>query len=321
MNQILYINTGKQKDGPLDIKVVLRIFAITIIVFGVILVGKASFAMFSKNEEVSSSIPTVEITQQGSKLLLKVAHDRQIDKITYMWNNVSPETVLQGKGRTNIEETIDLPLGANILNLKVIDINGKTTSYNKQYVLESGDVTAPEIEFGEPDGSKVKILARDETALDYMEYYWNEEDPTKVLATDLNPKQVEERIKIKSGVNTLYVVAVDKSGNKTVKDQPYKGATKPTVNLSLDGTAVIMKISDQEGIQKLEYELNGVLYSTDPNNTGDPIYAASSENTETKTVLKEFEHKQELISGQNKLVVRVYNINGLMTETTMEPTI
>lgn len=320
MNQILYINTENQKGGPLDIKVVLRIFAVVIIIFGVILVGKASFAMFSKDEDVSNSIPTVEIAQQGSKLKLNVSHDRQIDKITYMWNNESPEIVLQGKGRINIEETIDLPLGANILNLKVIDINGKTTSYNKQYVLENGDVTAPEIVL-EHDGSKVKIIARDETALDYMEFYWNEEDSTKITATDLSPKQVEERIQILKGVNTLYVVAVDKAGNKTVKDQPYKGATKPTVNLSIDGTAVVMKISDAEGIQKLEYELNGTLYSTDPQNTGDPIYATNSDNSENKTVLKEFEHKQELVSGQNKLVVRVYNISGLMTETTMEPTI
>ncbi|MBP3256222.1 MAG: hypothetical protein J6M60_07060 [Clostridia bacterium] len=320
MNQILYVNTEKQKGGPLDIKVVLRIFAVVIIVFGMILIGKSAYAMFNKAEDVSTSIPSVEITQQGSKLKINVTHDKQIDKITYMWNNQSPETVLQGKGRNNIEELIDLPLGTNILNLKVIDINGKTTAYNKQYVLENGDVTAPEIEF-EQDGSKVKIIARDETALDYMEYYWNEEDPTKVSATNLSPKQVEERVQILKGVNTLYIVAVDKAGNKTVKDQPYKGATKPTVNLTLDGTAVVMKISDAEGIQRLEYELNGTLYSTDPQNTGEPLYAANSDNSDTKTVLKEFEYKQELASGANKLVVRVYNISGLMTETTMEPTI
>ena len=100
-----------------------------------------------------------------------------------MWNNEAPETVLQGKGRNNVSEIIDLPMGINILNLKVVDINGKTATYNKQYTLQNGDITAPEIEL-EQDGSKVKIIARDETALDYMEYYWNEEDSTKVEATD-----------------------------------------------------------------------------------------------------------------------------------------
>lgn len=309
MNQILFVNAEKKKGGPLEIKVVLRIFAVVIMVFGMILIGKSVYAMLNKNNEnVSTSIPTVEITQVGNKLKVIVGHDKQIDKITYMWNNENPETVLQGRGRTNIEESIDLPVGINILNLKVIDINGKTTSYNKQYVLENGDITSPEIEF-EQDGSKIKIIARDETAIDYMKYYWNEEDATKVTATDLNPKQVEEKVQILKGVNTLYVVAVDKAGNETIKEQPYKGATKPTVNLSIEGTSVIMKISDAEGVQKLEYELNGVLYSTDPNNTGVAIG------------VKEFEYKQELVSGENKLVVRVYNISGLMTETTMEPTI
>ena len=70
-----------------------------------------------------------------------------------------------------------------------------------------------------------------------------------------------------------------------------------------------MKISDVEGVQKLEYELNGTLYSTDPDNTG------------TSINLKEFEFKQELTSGANKLVIRVYNISWLMTETTFEQTI
>ena len=155
----------------------------------------------------------------------------------------------------------------------------------------------------------MKIIARDETALDYMEFYWNDEDSTKISATDLSPKQVEEKIQIQKGVNTLHIVAVDKAGNKAIKEQPYKGATKPTVNLSIEGTAVVMKISDAEGVQKLEYELNGVVYSTDPEDKGEAIN------------LKEFEYKQELASGTNKLVVRVYNISGLMTETTMEPTI
>ena len=308
MNQILFVNTEKKKGGPLEIKTVLRIFAVIIILFGIILIGKASFGLISKEEQTGTSIPSIEITQTGAKLNLVITHDKQIDKITYMWNNEAPEIVLQGRGRNNVSEIIDLPMGINILNLKVVDINGKTATYNKQYTLQNGDITAPEIEL-EQDGSKVKIIARDETALDYMEYYWNEEDSTKVEATDLTPKQVEERIQILKGVNTLYIVAVDKAGNETVKEQPYKGATKPTVNVSLDGTAAVMKISDVEGVQKLEYELNGTLYSTDPDNTGASIN------------LKEFEFKQELTSGANKLVIRVYNISGLMTETTFEQTI
>ena len=308
MNQILFINTEKKKGGPLEVKTVLRIFAVIIIVFGIILIGKASFGLLNKEEETSGKIPSIEVSQTGAKLNLVVTHDKQIDKITYMWNNETPETVLQGRGRNNISETIDLPMGINILNLKVVDISGKTATYNKQYSLQNGDVIGPEIEL-EQDGSKVKIIARDETALDYIEYYWNEEDSTKVEATDLSPKQVEERIQILKGVNTLYIVAVDKAGNETVKEQPYKGTTKPAVSVTLDGTTAVMKISDVEGVQKLEYELNGTQYSTDPENTGASLN------------IKEFEYRQELVSGQNKLVIRVYNISGLMTETTFEQTI
>ena len=308
MNQILFVNTEKKKGGPLDIKVVLRIFAVVIILFGIILIGKASFGLMNKEEQVGTSIPAIEVTQTGSKLKIVITHDKQIDKITYTWNNETPETVLQGRGRSNVEETIDVPMGVNILSLKAIDISGRNATYSKQFILQNGDVTAPEVEFKE-DGSKIKIIARDETAMDYIEYYWNEEDSTKVEAVDLSPKQIEERIQILKGVNTLYVVAVDKAGNEKVVEQPVKGAKKPVINVVVEGNTAIMKISDDEGVQKLEYELNGTLYSTDPDNTGASIN------------LKEFEYKQELVSGENKLVVRVYNISGIMTETTLEQTI
>ena len=308
MNQILYINSEKQKGGPLDLKVILRFFAVVIIIFGIILIGKASFALIEKNEEVSTSIPAVVITQQGKVLKLVVTHDKPIDKITYMWNSQKPETELQGMGRTNIEEDIELPLGINILNLNVIDVNGKSTSYNKQYVLENEDVTAPEIEIEQED-PKIKIIAKDETAIDYIEYYWNEEDKTRIDATSLSSKQIEEKIQAIKGINTLHVIAVDKAGNRNEKEKPCKAVTKPKINLSVEENMAIIKISDEEGIKKLEYEINGALYSTDPENTG------------VTMGMKEFEYKQELASGQNKLVVKVYNMSGLMTEATIEPSI
>ncbi|NLC87780.1 MAG: hypothetical protein GX682_03280 [Clostridiaceae bacterium] len=307
MNQILYTNNEKKKGGQLEINVVLRIFAILCIVFGIILVGQASFAMINK-KDLSESIPLVEITKEGNTLLLNVKHDKLIDKIIYNWNNDTNEIVLQGKGRTQLEESIKLPIGINTLMLKVIDIEGKTVSYNQNYELEEGDVTNPEIELL-VDGAKVKIVVKDETELDYMAYYWNNEDQTKIQVREESPKQIEEKISILKGENTLTIIAVDKSGNEGKKEQTFKGTTRPVINLARDEKILIINVTDEEGLQKLEYTLNGVYYSTDPNNEGISLNR------------KELEIKQALNDGENKITIKAYNINGLDTEVSGEATI
>ncbi|MFR5190674.1 MAG: hypothetical protein ACLTEH_05510, partial [Clostridia bacterium] len=121
MNQILYTGNKKNK-GPLSIQAVGRIFAIMIILFGLILVGQGSYAIFmpQENETTKTSVPIVTMTQQGNQILIKITHDKTIDKITYMWSQ-KQEVVLQGKGRNIIEESIQVPEGENTLTLKVVD--------------------------------------------------------------------------------------------------------------------------------------------------------------------------------------------------------
>ena len=160
-----------------------------------------------------------------------------------------------------------------------------------------------------PDGSKVKIVAKDETEIAYIEYYWNEEDSTKIEKNENSPKQIEERIAILKGENTLHIIAVDKAGNKEEKEQVYKGATKPVINLERDGKTLTIKVNDEDNIQKVEYILNDVSYSTDANNTGAPLN------------MKELVIPQELAEGANKITIKATNVNGLETEVSAEPTV
>ena len=307
MNQILYTNNQKKKGGPLEINTVLRIFAILCILFGLILVGQASFAMLNGKQDTSSTVPLVEINQEGATLIVSVKHDKIIDKIVYSWNE-HQETILQGKGRLELEETIDMPIGNNTLVLKVTDINGKTVSYSQMYELEEGDVTKPEIELL-VENSKVKIVAKDETAMDYILFYWNEEDETRIDVREDSLKQIEEKIDILKGENTLTIIAVDKAGNETEEVQTYKGVKKPQISLEGNGNQIIIKVSDEEGIQKIEFTLNGQFYSTDSNNTGISLN------------MKEVQINQQLQPGQNKITVKAYSINGLVTEVSGETTI
>lgn len=307
MNQILYTNNEKKKGGTLEINVVLRIFAILCIVFGIIIISSASFAMLNK-ESTSKSVPLVEIFDKKDSLLIKVSHDKLIDKITYHWNEDKKEVILQGKGRNYIQETIELPVGYNVLYLKVTDINGKVVSYSQAYERAEGDVIPPEIELL-VEGSKIKIVAKDETELSHIIYYWNEEDETRIDVREDSLKQIEEKITILKGENTLNIIAVDKAGNENKKEQTIKGATKPNIELSRIDKELNIKVTDEEGLKKVEYTLNGQEYSTDPNNTGTPLN------------MKELNIKQPLADGENKITIRAYNVSDLEYEASAEVTI
>ena len=309
MNQILSTDNAKKTKEPLNIKTVTRIFAIIILVFGVILVGQGSWAMFNGEDKQSkqASVPVVQMVQEGNLLKVTVQHDKAIDKIVYTLNEAQAVT-WQGMGRTQIEESIPLEVGDNIVHLTVWDLTGKEVSYDGNYFVEEGDNTNPQIELILEDG-KIKITAKDETQLAYILYYWNDEDETKLEAREDSPTLIEEKISVLKGENTLTVKAVDAAGNETTEVQTYKGAVKPQISLSRDGDELIIKVTDEENIQKIEFTLNGVFYSTDPNNTG------------TALNRKEVEIRQKLNAGTNTITVKAYNVSGLTQEGQGEVTV
>ena len=307
MNQILYMGNNK-KNGTLEVKTIVRIFSICIILFGIILVGKGSFAIISNmSNDNLENIPVVTMNQEGNTIKLTVKHNKAIDKIVYKWNSTQ-EYMLLGKGRTDITEEIEVLEGDNLLTVKITDIEGKTASYTRQCKSTDEDVIKPEIELL-VENAKVKIVAKDETQMDYIKYYWNNEDETRIDVREDSPKQIEEKVSIMKGENTLTIIAVDKNGNETTKEQTFKGAKKPTVELYREGQELIVKVKDEEGVQKIEYTINGAQYSTDPNNTGESLN------------LKEVEFRQPLTSGSNAITIKAYNISGLVEEVTGETTI
>lgn len=309
MNQILETTKEKKNKKPLSIQTTIRIFAIILLVFGVVLVGQGSWAIFIEDEvkEKQASVPVVQMSQEGSSLKIVIQHDKAIDKIIYQLNG-GQQTTLQGRGRTQIEESIPLQAGENFIQLVVTDLTGKEVSYDQTYFVEAGDTNAPEIELILEDG-KIKISAKDETQMAYILYYWNNEDETRLEVREESPKLIEERLTVLKGENTLTVIAVDAAGNETTKSQIYKGAKKPEISLSREADELIIKVSDEENIQKVEFTLNGVFYSTDANNTGVALN------------LKEIEIRQKLNAGTNTITVKAYNVSGLIQEGTGEVTV
>ena len=295
MNQILYIDNSK-KSGTTDIMKIAKISSIIIIVIAVLMMAKGIFSMV-KNADTSNN-PVVTMQEIDGRLEIKINHTKSIDKIIYSWNN-DKENTLQGRGRTELNETIEIPTGNNILHLKIVDTDKQTSEYTKEYYKsEDTDYTKPEIELI-VEGSKLKISVKDDKELDNVVYYWNDEDQTEIQITDENKKQAEERIAILKGENTLTVIATDTAGNEQIKEQVYKGAHKPTISITQENDEVIITAYDEENIKKIELTLNGEFFSTDSNNTGESLD------------MQEAVVRQKLKSGVNTITITVYNVSGL----------
>ena len=125
LNQILDVDK-KKKSGKLETNKAVKICAIAILVFGIILAIFGVYKIFT-TISAGKKEPIIEISEVEGKLQLKVVHNKAIDKIIYSWNSEG-ETVLQGKNRSELVEIIKQPYGNNILNLKIIDQKSKNSS-------------------------------------------------------------------------------------------------------------------------------------------------------------------------------------------------
>ena len=306
MNQILYTETNKKERLHSKKKIIFVLIIICVIVIGGFFIGKKLFNTLNNREEENISEPLVETAQEGNKLKLSIKHDKPIEKYVYKWDN-NQETVVRGEEKQEIEKTIDIPVGNHTLNIKVTDTLGKTITYSKDYTGKEGDVNKPEIELT-VEGQKIKIVAKDETALEYINYHWNDEDETEVDVTSDDVKRMEETVEILKGENTLKVKATDKAGNVKEVEQTYRGSKKPKISVTQEATNLVIKVTDEQGIQKIDYTLNETLYSSDPQGTGAPLGRT------------EVEFKQPLVEGENKIRITVYNVDGLDAEYTWEGT-
>lgn len=295
MNQILATSNANSKrgKGPASIESIIKFFVISLIILGVFMIGTGSYAIYKDNEERNArpTKPTIEEQLKSEEsILLKIRHDKAIDRIEYSWNDNEVKTIV-GNGRKYIEQEITIPGGVNILYVKAIDINGQEISYQKQYEAE-------EIINMAVVGSKLKITADNETEIAYLTYRWDDEEETKI---DINDTKVEKEIDIPRGQHTLTVVLVDVNNKTIIKEQEVKGITKPKISVSLDesGENFVIKATDEVELDKVTFIIN-----EDENKK----YMVRAEGK------KELEFIFPLEAGENKIIATAYNVDGATDE-------
>ena len=238
----------------------MKFFAIVIIAFGIILIGKGSYAIY-KNIEINSgdNIPVVYMDRVNNTVVIKAEDNIEISKLIYSWNK-GEETILLPNSK-KVEEVVLLPNENSVLNVTIVDTKGKETKFMQEWNIEGTDIRKPEIEITtDEDIRKITIIARDETEINYLIYKWNEEEEIKINATENDKLKIQETIDMILGENKLTVKAVDKNGNTETLEKTIIISSKPVIAIKQSNGKLAVTINDEVGIKKVTLNINGQTY-------------------------------------------------------------
>lgn len=307
MNQILSVENRNYKNkrgrgSKSSIRSIVKVFSIILIIFGIGLTSTGAYSYYrslstetEKNTVDDGSTKPVITTERenASTINIVVAHDKAIAKLTYKIND-GEEIEVNTDNQNEVKEEVELPVGSSKVSITAKDVNGISSSYESSY--EVGD--KPTIKLEQADG-KIKATIESQNTIDYVMYYWDEDEASAKKAT-INAKTTETPIEVLEGTHTLNVIAVDTSGNQTKKTQKIIGDNKPDLQILTNGKVFRITASDDESLSKIEYTLNTNAMQTEEIND------------------KEYKKDLELENGMNKLEVTVYNKNGLKATTSVE---
>ena len=291
MNQIL--STGPNQKKPTDIKKIIKFFCIAIILFGIILLGQGSYTLYKNynQSKIEETIPQIQVSREDKIIKINISHDKVIDKMLYHWNQEQDSEVL-GNNRISFTQELELPVGTNTLTIKVIDINGKESTYTEEYTVENElNIELSVI------GNKISIKAQDPDGMNYLTYKWNNNEEIRVEANGQNKNIIEIEEEIPVGLNTLIINAVNVNNIVKTKEQDIKGVKKPEVSVTTDGVDIIVSVIDEEGIKEIEHKVN----------EDEPQKLEGNGQ-------KKIEYKQSLISGDNYVTITVTSNSGAKTE-------
>ena len=305
MNQILFANeNGQKKSMTVDINKIIKFFCIFVIILGlgITTIGAYSFITInSASMEDDKLFPEIDIQKKENHIYITITHAKGKESVKYQWNDAQEHTI-NGSGRTQISEILELPAGTNILNLTVRDVTGQEIKDKREFISESEigpDVELPEINIS-PDGKEVRIVATDETEISYLTYQWENQEEIRVDVTDENKKTISINIPVLTGENLLIVKATDASGNTRTDRLNVNGIVEPTIEIYADENTAefVIKLTDEMGLKILAYDHNGKKIKIEL----DGQY--------------EVEHRVKLQDGTNTITVYAFNIQDSMSQYT-----
>lgn len=262
MNQILFIQE-KNRISLKDTKKIVLFFAVSIIVFGLIIIIQGALGVHSVNEMKTSAIKNAGKTQielvqtDDGNVQITVNSQVAISEVMYYWNSEASQTLPQeNRGRMNIQEMVTIPAGENVLTVKTIDVNGGEAIKTQTFTL---NVDKPVINLM-VGGTTLNIIVESKVDLSYVTYKWNSEQEQKIdMLTFQDKAKFEKEIEIPKGQNKLLITAVDIYGNKSEKSQEVKGVPV-TIKPVIQGKYIFFEATADESIKQVEFQFNGQNY-------------------------------------------------------------
>lgn len=290
---------NKKKVG---VALAIKIFAIALILFGLILMGNAIYSYIKNSSQESKNKPDISFTRNGNTVVLTVKSEKELRNVAYAWNNEQLQYLSPGN-KTEFTTNINIIDGDNNkLNIVVTDIEGKKTNYVEKFDKQP-DVIEPEIVISNGDQNFVKIVVTDDTELDHISYRFDNGEETILNADEDNPTRIETQVEIKdTDQKTLIVKAFDASNNQAEERQEIKGTTKPKIEIipESDPSIIDITVTDNDNLQMV------VIY------IGEKRYSTPSDVALNK---KKFVQRVKIKSGTT-IKVEAYNVNEkVATET------
>lgn len=312
MNQILMVENKKKSkskkiknnSGPIEIKNIVRFFAIVIIVFSLCIICHSSYAIYRDAKgNNTENLPIINISRVNDTLIVDVQSNYIINKFKYNWQN-SEQTSISEEMKSFQEEII-LPNGNNILTIILEDETGRAVTFSKEIILDGIDVIKPTVEIKQGQGATIRINAVDETKIEYLTYQIDDGEEIRIDKNNEDDKIIEYVVNdIPRGEHTIYVTAVDSFGNTETSESPIiVSSDRPTIkNISIDKEThkILIEASDVDGIQSIEVNLNGQVYNMNDVNRKEAVFSLS------------------LKDGKNTISIKLTNVNGLTAEGATE---
>lgn len=311
MNQILMVENRNKKNkknnrssGPVEINNIIRFFAITIIIFAIFIISHSSYAIYRDSKgNNTDNLAQISISRINDTLIVDVNSEYIIDKFKYNWLNSTQTSVMEGM--TNFQEEIILPNGNDVLTIILEDETGRAVTYTKEIFLEGVDILKPTIDISQGQGSSIRITATDETQIEYITYRIDDGEEIRVNKNNEDDTRIEYAVTdLPRGEHTLYVTAVDSSGNFETDENPViVSSDRPTITgLSIDNEngRIIIEAADVDGIASIEVNLNGAVYRMNDVNRTEATFSLN------------------LQEGTNTISIKITNVNGLSVEGATE---
>lgn len=187
----------------------------------------------------------------GNIATISITHNKEISRVRYHWND-EDDTIIQGNSEKEIViGDLSIPSGINTLYVEATDINGRTASTSYEYSYEG-----IAIDLSVVNNSDMKIVASDVTGISYMTYKWNSDEEIKVYPNEDGEIFIEQTTEIPSGLNTLYITAVNTSNITLTKKQEIKGNKRPEIDFYIMDKDLYVTVRDEEGIDTITQKVN-----------------------------------------------------------------